>query len=346
MVSSMTIKEFAAEVGVSPATVSRALNGHRDVSEETRRLVQRRMVELGYHPNRAASALSSRRSGLVAVWSGNELAPYHVKVIDALRRVAARDECQIIIEYDSTAGGPAPRLTPGWPVDGVVVLGTHAFEQRGGTVPADLPIVGIDDHILEGVDTVGPNLRVGAREALAHLWSEGCRRIALLVPRWVARESDSRWLAYLDAMREFGCGPLVFEADTHDASAGRDGVLRGLARHGLPDGVFCYNDDLALGALSALHAAGVNVPDEVAVVGCDGQDKAAFWHPALTTIMFPYGELATLAWECLRRRLDDPAAAPRQLLVQPTLVVRQSSRRRTPDGAAQDSSPTYQGELP
>ncbi len=82
----MTIKEFAAAVGVSPATVSRALNGHRDVSDETRRLVQRRMIELGYQPNRAASALSSRRSGLVAVWSGNRLSAYHMKVFDRLRR--------------------------------------------------------------------------------------------------------------------------------------------------------------------------------------------------------------------------------------------------------------------
>lgn len=339
----MTIKEFAAAIGVSPATVSRALNGHRDVSDETRRLVQRRMVELGYQPNRAASALSSRRSGLVAVWAGNQLAPYHMKMIEELRRSAARDDCQIFIDYDPAGpSGPSPRLAPGWPVDGVIMLGTHSFERRGGQTPPGLPVVGVDDHVLAGADTVGPNLLVGAREAVNHLWAEGCRRIALLAPRWVETASDSRWAAYHDAMREFGCSPLVFLADADEPQAGRDGLLRALARDGQPDGLLCYNDALALGALSALHAAGLQVPGEVAVVGCDGLDETAYWHPALSTIELPYRELAGLAWACLRQRLDDLEAPTRHILLQPNLVIRASSRRST----TRRPTVASEGELP
>ena len=328
----MTIKEFASEIGVSPATVSRALNGHRDVSDDTRRLVQRRMVELGYQPNRAASALSSRRSGLVAIWSGNQLSAYHMKVIDGLRREAARDQCQVLIDYDpAEADGPQPELAPGWPLDGVVVMGTHNFERRSGRVPGELPVVAVDDHMLPEVDTVGPNLLAGAREALSHLRDVGCRRIALLAPQWIVPETDSRWAAYHDAMREFGSRPLVLMADTNTSEAARDGLLRGLARHPQPDGLFCFNDLMALGALSALHDTGLRVPEDVAVVGCDGLDETACWHPSLTTIALPYSELAALAWQCLRRRLDEPKAPPRQMLLQTALVVRDSSRRQRAD---------------
>ncbi len=224
------------------------------------------------------------------------------------------------------------------------MLGTHSFERRGGQIPAGLPLVGIDDHMLAGVDTVGPNLLVGAREAVGHLRSEGCARIAFLAPRWIVPETDSRWAAYQDAMREFGCRPLLFEADHDQAPAGRDGMLRGLARYGPPDGVFCFNDGLALGALSALHAAGLRVPHDVAVVGCDGLDEAAFWQPSLSTIELPYGELAPRAWDCLRRRLDDAGAPPRQLQLQPPLGIRDSSRRQATGQTAPRRVPITEGE--
>lgn len=106
------------------------------------------------------------------------------------------------------------------------------------------------------------------------------------------------------------------------------GVLKDyIARRGAPDGLFCFNDDMAIGAFRALRDLGLRIPDDVALVGCDGIEDAAYLDPPLTTIVQPLEEMCATAWQFLERRLLQPLLPLQQVTLEPSLEIRGSSRR-------------------
>src|SRR5690606_2250199 len=183
-------------------------------------------------------------------------------------------------------------------------------------------------HGSVGIDNHG-----GAVAMMRHLLQAGHRRIAFIDGPDDNFDARERLRGYRDALAEGApdVAPRVLEGDFDEASGHRAGQAL-LAGGPLPDAVFAANDMMALGCLFALTQGGVHVPEDIALAGFDDIPLSRYVHPPLTTMRV---EIAELGAQAIRRLLEpgDPGAdaQPRRVLLEPRLVVRQSSRAHPPD---------------
>jgi LacI family transcriptional regulator len=176
-------------------------------------------------------------------------------------------------------------------------------------------------------DTVRAYSRKGAAAAVRHLHAEGRRRIAFVNGPQHTAPGTSRRLGYLDGLRASGLDrddALMEVADDFMIEPGRRATERLLAR-GRPDALLCANDLLAVGALSALREAGLDVPADVALVGMDNSSLSEVTWPPLTTVDLGSADRARIAAELLLERIEHRGREPRLVGVEPRLVVRASS---------------------
>ncbi|MEV5705917.1 LacI family DNA-binding transcriptional regulator [Actinoallomurus sp. NPDC052274] len=331
MAQGPTITTIAARAGVSIASVSRVLNG-LPTREDTIRKVMTAADELGYVPNAAARSLKSNRTYQVAFAMADIGNPTYVAMVreiqpvlkaagyrlvlhstdgdvddelDVLRRLGERYADGLIISplrgfaqqhLDLLAGAPAP----------VVVI---------GSVPRDTP-----------VDNVRTDSRTGVRLALEHLYGLGRRSIGFLNGPLDTVPGAARAAAYTDALASLGLPyePDLVEVGDFYRAAGARAAHRLLERS-RPDALLCANDLIALGALDALREERLRVPEDVALVGMDDTELATAAWPTLTSVSLGSAERGRRAAELLLDRLEDGAAAPRIVTVEPTLVVRAST---------------------
>lgn len=320
-----TLKDVAEAAGASAATASYVLsNSPKAVSPETRERVLRAARDLGYQPNLAARTLAARRSQTVALWIANAHAPFFAQVIRHFQQQARRGGYEVIIR--EMAGDPsAARLGTGWPVDGVIAFQgaayVHAFLQANPS--ASLPFVSIGAYHEDCSDFVEIDLQVGSAEAVRHLLRLGRRRVAFLVPAGAAGEA--RRDAYHAVMAEAGLAPEVILAPTKQRADVRRALRDYAGRHGCPEAIFCYNDDMALGAYRGLCDLGLRVPEQIALVGCDGIEDTEYLERPLSTIVQPVEEMCRTGWRFLENRMRDPMIPPQRTTVTPRLAIRASS---------------------
>lgn len=315
---------MARRLGVSQALVARALRSDPAVAAATRARVQAMARQLGYRPNATARALLTGKTGLVSLWIARAYGSYSARVIFALEKLARRDGYDLVIT-DLGPYGDRERdlLHYRMAVDGIMVADApwHADvlvrDGRG------IPCVSMGTLVSRRTDAVQVDLSRGARAALDHLRRTGRRRVIYVTPDHPVGEAEVRFRAF---RRAYPRGAVVVLPEPTRAAA-RQAVQRWWAAHGPADGIFCHNDDYAIGVLRGLHDRGLKVPEEVAVVGCDGVDDAEYLACPLTTIAIPVEEMCARAWDYLTRRLAGGLARPQRLVLHPELVIRASSLR-------------------
>lgn len=324
--NAVTIRDVAKRCGVSPMTVSFALNDKPgEVSAPVRDRVRAAARELGYRPNVLARALVTGRSHAVTLWMKTLFPPYSAQVIHHVRRQAEQGGVVTHI-WDMGAASSFPQ----WPSDGVLALeGRDLVDGYFAACPASpLPLVSLGGDCSRQRDFVALDLRTGAMEALRHLVEIGCQRIAYLLPARGDRAGEGRYGAYTEVVHDAGLTPeRIVTPDSLRAEAVAS-VTAHVKAHGPPDGLFCYNDDMAIGANRALRELGLAVPGDVALVGCDGIEETEYQHPALSTISLPLEEMCRLGWQFLQNRLQNPDLPWQQIVLPTHLIVRDSSRRR------------------
>ncbi len=328
----MTIVEFAEKVGVSTATVWRAVHGAKGISPETRDTVLRRMKELGYRPNLAARALVRGRSDLISLWMPSLGNSYDGLIIKEAQKLVSREKYDLIIRDISPESGEAlsPTRLLQWPVDGIIAVDASHWVRRllREGIDSCPPIVGIGTYTEEPIDCVSLDLRAGAMEAVIHLLDCGCSRIALLLSEHFRQENDERLKGYLDACERAGMTPELVVASTTSPASAAQAIEDHAVRHGLPDGLFCFNDEVAIATFCRLREMGVRVPEDMAIVGCDGIKETLYTERKLSTLAFPMAEICSTAWQFLRRRMAQPDAPRQRLVVKPNLIIRESSSGR------------------
>jgi LacI family transcriptional regulator len=327
-----TLATVARLANVSVATASRVLNGIR-TSPETMRRVTEAAESVGYVPNAAARSLRSRRTGQIAFAMPDVANPVYTSMVRAISDVARANASRLILH--STDGDAADELgfLDGLKqryVDGLILVSLEFTEAHAAAIAAAaVPVAVIGNPPKDArVDTVRPNSRRGAADAVRHLYEVGRRRIALLNGPERTAPGSARKLGYLDALRACGLDRddgLVEVAADFTIEAGREAAARLLAR-ARPDAIFCANDLIAVGALAAAHAAGALVPRDVALVGMDDTSLASVTNPTLTSVDLGGAERARIAAELLLARIERPTRRIRVLEVEPRLVVRESSR--------------------
>ena len=328
----VTIKDVAREARLSVATVSRALNGHANVTETSRRHVLEVAERMRYSPHAAARSLSSRHTQSIGVVLPDLHGEFFSELIRGIDGVARAHQQHLLVSSyhgNQEQQGQALRTMRGR-VDGLVVLSPYAenpdFLTRN--LPPALPAVLINTRL---PDSQYPVLSIddhaGAVCMTRHLLQQGHRRIAFIAGPDSNFDARERLRGFRDALAEHGDGAegLELEGAFDEASGFRAGQSL-LAKAELPDAVFAANDMMALGCLYAFSQAGVRVPEQIALAGFDDIPLARFAHPPLTTMQVSIAELGARAMELLLQQIaaPQPATLPPQMLV-PELVVRASS---------------------
>jgi LacI family transcriptional regulator len=292
---------------------------------------------MSYRPNLSAKALVTGRSNTIGLWA-ETLKDIKALAVNRLLDQAKPGGYHIAIA-DITKDRDFEthlRAVPMLAVDGVLALECSAFTQAflDAYPNSGVPIVSFGIYHVESTDFVAMDMQEGVVAAVRHLVEAGCRRIAYQTCAWGARPGEVRLEAYLAAVREAGIEPELIVSEHDSSYDAREALARHIASgRSLPDGIYCFHDVIAMGAHKALCDAGIRMPDDVALVGCDGLAEAEFMSPALSTVVQPVEEMGALAWGFLMRRLAEPDTPLQQTRLRPRLVIRASSDRRSaPEG--------------
>lgn len=332
--ASATIYDVARRAGVSPATVSRVLNGNHRVSPELRQRVLEAARALNYAPNYSARSLSSQRTATLGLLLPDIANPFFAEIARGVEDAAAEAGYTLLI--GSTDGDPlreqhyVASLQAGR-VDGILFAGANlgaplleGWLVRGVAVGLVDRLVDEDDVPVDAVLT--DNVEGGAL-AVRHLLNLGHTRLAVVTGPQRVRTARDRLVGAHQAAAERGVSldpDLIIEGNFKE-SGGYQAARILFSRPNPPTAIFAQNDMMALGVLRYLEEAGIRVPDEVALIGFDDIAFAALSRPALTTIAQPKYEMGRLAAQLLVERLADSQQAPRRLVLQPRLVLRQTT---------------------
>ncbi|WP_192579750.1 LacI family DNA-binding transcriptional regulator [Micromonospora sp. AMSO31t] len=320
--------DVARLAGVSHQTVSRVLNGHPNVREQTRLRVQAAIAELGYRPNRAARALVTGRSQVIGVVAQNTTLYGPASLLAALEQTAAEEGFAVTVgsvrDLDRVSISAAVERHLAHRVAGIVVIAP--VESAGEALehlPKDVPLVTVDGDPRRPVPLVTVDQVAGARAATRHLLDAGHRTVWHVSGPADWFDSAGRIEGWRDALRAAGAEvPPLIPGDWSAASGYRCGQM--LARMPEVTAVFTANDHLALGVLRALHEHGRRVPDEISVVGFDDVPEAAYFIPPLTTVRPDFVAVARASLDLLLAQLESDRGGELRQTIAPTLISRQS----------------------
>ena len=298
-----TINDIATKVGLSKASVSRALNGKQDVDPETRKRIFKIATQMGYVPSATARALSNGRSNCLGLLVPSLTWPWILEVLRGVAEEIERSGYSLML-YTTANGEDSERafmsqVVPAGAVDGLaLVIPPGMFEYIGELAKRGMPVVVIDDrgHHPEFPTVATTNLE-GGRSATQHLIDLGRRRIAMLNGQLEFGCNRDRLEGYKSALQDAG---IRFE-DRHTMTgyfteeSGASGIARVLESDPKVDAVFAANDLMAFGAMRAIRNSGRRIPDDVAVVGFDDIPASAITHPPLTTVHQPLYEMGRKA---------------------------------------------------
>ncbi|MDI5938806.1 MULTISPECIES: LacI family DNA-binding transcriptional regulator [unclassified Micromonospora] len=340
----LTVREIARLAGVSVATVSRVSNGVGQVSEETRRRVQRAIEEHGYRPDHLGRALAAGRHGAVGLVFPGLSGPYFSELIQGFEAEAVHTRTSVHIlcthlrdDSDAQVVEMARR------VDGLAVFGGTVSPDTLRELAALVPVVVLAGEGPPGVPSVRAENVAAATALTRHLLADhGLRGLVFVGDPRNSPDVTGRWEGFRDAHRQLGLplprAPLRVGLEQHDGVFAADQLL---SRAAPPRGVVCANDETALGMLVGAAARGVRVPADLVVTGFDDIPMAALVSPALTTVRQPVRELAGRTARLLLRAAAGETGGSDAALVLPTdLVVRRSCGCPATTGAGPATAPS------
>jgi LacI family transcriptional regulator len=330
----VTLRDVATAVGVSTATVSRALNEDKQISLRTRVLVADAAEQLGYVPDAAARSLAVRASRTFGLMVPDATDPVHGTVIAGFEQAAHAAGYTVIIANslgDATLERRALRGFTGHRADGIALMGSVLDHETVLDRARPSPVVFLNSERLSRgrvadlpIGCLRPDEPDGVRLLVEHLVAQGRRRLAYVGARRVA-SNHVRREAVSAQLRDRPGTELA--ATLQWAYETRVDLARALVAAGV-DAVIGYDDRVALSLLDGFRSIGVRVPDDVAVAGFDDIPFAAIANPRLTTVAQPAGEMGALAVQLLLDSIGGGSLGPSRVLpVQ--LVVRESTTRRT-----------------
>ncbi|GHD14798.1 LacI family transcriptional regulator [Nocardiopsis kunsanensis] len=332
---SPVMSDVAKVAGVSHQTVSRVVNGHPNVREETVVRVRRAIAELGYQPNSTARALVTRRTNVLGALAVDTTLFGPAQTLAGIER-AAREAgyfLSIVSVDDLSPDGVAEALDHlvQQAVEGcVAITPQRELAHALAALPGPRPLVAVEGGEGAGFPVVGVDQEQGARDAVRHLVGLGHRTVHHVAGRADWLEAEARVHGWREEL--LAAGHVVPEPLAGDWSP-RSGYELG---HRLAErraageevtAVFVANDQMAVGVLKAFHEVGLRVPDDVSVVGFDDIPESAYLTPGLTTVVQDFTRVGTAALEVLLGALESPdhADTPVDRTVPAVLRVRDSS---------------------
>ncbi len=336
----MNIKAVASLAGVSTATVSRTMNRTAKVSPETEERVRSAIEALNFYPDTNARALGSGRSSMYGLIISDITNPFFPELIKAFEDIAVVHNREVLIantNYDPERMKICVTRMLQRKIDGVAIMTSEMEESLVEVFSRrHIPLVFLDaGFIRAGVSSVQIDYTAGVELAMQHLISLGHRRIAFIAGPLRLAAAQTRYRAFKDIqIREhLADDPALIQEANHRVDGGRDAMLRILdAANGpnaRPTAVLASNDLTAIGAMGAIHERGLEIPQDISVMGFDNIQLSAFTMPALCTVNVPRAELANAAFRALLHagRPGGKLAVGEKHLVPTSLELRNSTGR-------------------
>lgn len=331
MPSRATIEEVAALAGVSRSTVSRVVNGASAVSPEALESVQSAIRTLNYVPNRAARSLASRQTHAIALIVPEDTTrffgdPFFAAIVAGITGGLRNSDylLNLLIASDDPGDKMVSFVRNGG-VDGALIVSHHSSDAFVDNIADAVPVVfgGRPTRPRDGDYIVDVDNVAGSRVATQRLIDIGRTRIATIAGPQTMVGSVDRMIGFRKAMADAGLTPFAEEAGDYSEASGAEAARRILAK-GAPDAMFVASDLMARGALAVLHASGLRVPEDIAIVGFDDSPVALTTNPNLSTMRQPmYLQGETMAAVLLARLAgQDPAQTT---ILSTELVVRASA---------------------
>jgi len=327
----LTIKDVARQANVSVATVSRVLNGHTNVTAETREIVLGVAAQLRFIPSGAARSLITRRTHTVGALLPDLHGDYFSELIRGID-LAARARCLHLLvsssHGDAAEAAAALRAMNGR-VDGLLVMSPHVnADFLWGNVSDDLPAVLMNtQHTSEKHSSFAVDNYGGSFAMVRHLVDLGHRRIAFIAGPESNFEAQERLRGYRAALAALVPGSVedVLQGDFMQESGWRAGNQI-VALTERPTAVFAANDMMAIGCMSALTDAGLSVPRDISLAGFDDIPISRYINPSLTSVRARITELGALALERLASCIEEPTrSAPQRQTLRADVVLRAST---------------------
>ncbi len=336
----VTIYDLAKKLNYSPSTISRALNNHKSIGQKTTKEIQAVAKKLGYRPNSIAASLRNNRSKTIGIMIARINRPFIASLISGVENAARKAGHNVLISqsndnyenevsnakalYDSRICGLIVSL-------GMETKNTSHFNQF---VEQNIPIVFVDrvPDEFNSYRVIIDNYSAGYR-ATTHLIEQGCRRIAHFAGAQHLNVYNLRKKGYLDALRENGLPideDLIIDLKTMSSEEGKLSTQMLLKMENPPDGIFSSNDTAAVSAIITAKEKGVQVPNELAVIGFNDDPIASIVDPALSTVSHPALKMGEISTQRIlnhsSKKLDIDVSEITMLDTE--IIVRNSSNRK------------------
>ena len=334
------LKEISEKLQLSRSTVSRALNnkqvlnarGVPYISAKTVARVLKASKEMGYRPNHIARSLALGKTMRIAFWIPEMTNRFFQEIACKFHDYLRTFEYEMILcEFNEHMLSPGSALgLARADVDGVFLYGGDLSGQdEWRTYASRLAIVnmGIVQYN-DALDYLQIDAYPAIIEALEHLLKINKNRIVHALCHYTKYDGDPRYHTYVDVLKKAGKPPefLVIETDAPRKESSRKNVCEYIKANGCPDAFFCAEDEIAIGVYRGVRDLGFKIPEDVAIIGCDGIAETEYFDPSISTIAQPMDEICVQAWQLLSRRMKKEDIPHQKHFVKAKFLSRGSSQ--------------------
>jgi len=333
------LKDIARDLGLSIVTISKVLRDHPDIGEETRARVLKRVKELNYHPNLAARALITGQSFALGLIVPDLLHPFFAQIAQVISSAVREQGYSLVIsssDEDARLERREIEHLLARQVDCLLIASAQwSVESFRRIEIQEIPYILLDRQFsglaanFVGVDDYAVGLL-----ATRHLIEQGCRRIAHIRGPEVST-ALGRYNGYLQALQEANLtaspenvASLGTSGDSRGEKGGYEATCKLLRNPVRPDGIFCFNDPSAIGAMRALLDSGLRIPEDVAVIGCGNIPNSDFLRVPLSSVDQNSVQIGTEAAQLALLLTDKRDIPPSRKIIMPSLAIRASSLRK------------------
>jgi LacI family transcriptional regulator len=334
-----TIRQVAEASGVSTQTVSRVINNHPDVADNTRKRVKNVIKEIGYQPSAIARSLIRNRSYTLGVLTAGLKYIGPNRTLNGITTTAEEVGYSLLLKelphYNANDIEPIINEFISRHVDGIIWAAPEIGDNRAWVEDfsndLNIPFVFLTMAPREGLSIISVDNYYGGQLAMSHLIENSYEHIAHISGPMEWWEAQERFKAWKDGVHEAGQddSERCWSEGNWSSASGREAAEDLFSKYPEMDAIFAANDQMALGALSVIHNRGLAVPDDIAVVGFDNIAESGYFWPSLTTIQHDNIQVGTLAVEELIRMIgateEDEDLECQVTMLKPELLVRKSS---------------------
>lgn len=319
------IRDVARKAGVSVATVSRYLNNKGYISDDAKKVIAQAVEELNYQPSMIARSLSTKQSTFIGLIVPDIVNPFFPELARAIEDVALAYGYTVILcnsdEKLEKEINYVKTLQQKY-VAGFIVATTH--EDAELYKELDIPIVAIDRRIHISIPYVASDNREGAKMGMQYLLDAGCKDIVFMRGPSGLYPADERFIGFNEAVKGKDIDTHIVECPFHFDAA--EALVKKVLQEQTIDGIFASSDVMAAGALKAAYALGIQVPEQLQIVGYDGTMLASQLTPGLTTVAQDLYTIGATAARMLIKLIEGQELAEREVLIPAELLIRETTR--------------------